>query len=814
MRPNTVSPFTPAAFRALLVAASFHAGVVALPLPAAQRGLVAGAIGATALLLRMCGGTHPGPGPVRIVATILIAGIAGGVVAACDRARDLPPEIGAGTTWYGWQEGVATITGTLVDCRHLPPDRIELQIAVDRVEIGGQARVLPRRIGVRVTLPRPAGGNDPPWDPGDRLRLTARLSRPRPFGNPGAFDYPAWLRARGIGLVGSVKSVLLVDRLDRERYSLTGLSARVRRSIVRRIHRAARPESAPFLAALLVGERSGIAEAIEEPLQRAGVYHIVALSGLNVVWLAGVVGFVGRLMAVGPCRRRWLVLAALAAYWWVAPGSGSMGRASLMALLYVGGQTLGRRVTPLAALGRAATLMLMVTPAWSDDPGFQLSLSATLGILIVAPVRNPAPIATAATRGIAAAASALRVSAGAMAGTLLIGAHHFHRVSAASLPANLVAVPIAAILLALSGCLAISGASPGFISGPLAAAADRLLAVLVTIADRLSSLPGLAVWVVPPPAPAAAVALAALLLGFAADRRPVRLAAGILLVGLVLATLCAGRTARPPGDLRVIALDVGQGDAILVELPSGDTMLVDAGARTRSGFDFGADVVAPAIRARGRLRLELFVVTHAHQDHLGGAIAILRQLRPAVVWVGRMPPCDPRVRAFETQAARLGIPVVSPRGGVVTRVGGVQFQVLNPSGTGPDGPALNDDSLVLRLAHGRSHLLLTGDIEGGLERRLARAGVPLEAGLLKVPHHGSRSSSTTEFLRRVRPEVAIISCGRGNPWGHPEPEVLDRLRQAGARVWRTDRDGAGCLESEGGDRWRPCDRRATGWTVP
>ncbi len=806
VRPPVDHPLTPAAFRALLAAASLYAGVTAAHSTPIRAILVMAGIAVTACVVRPEAEAGGGrwTGLLRIARVVLLTAFAGWLSADL-RDRGMTPDgLDTAIPQAPYHEEISIVTGTLTDCRVLPPDRLELQITVEQITIGGRATgPRARGTGARITLPLPAGGADPPWTPGDRLRMAARLSRPRAFGNPGAFDYPAWLRARGIHLVGTVKSPLLVERLGRASW-VAGLSARIRSRIVRRIESGGGRYSGPFLAALLVGERSGLGEEIEEPLQRAGVYHIVALSGLNVAWLAGLVSFLARGAGAHPRLRRWLIMGAIATYWWIAPTSGSMERASLMGLIYLGSQTLTRRVVPAAALGTAAGLMLVVDPAWAVDPGFQLSLAATLAILLVAPIDSESILRRSRVPGLNLVAGSVRISSGALAGTVLIGAHYFHRVSAAAIPANLAAVPIAAALLALGALIALCGGQAAVVGACAASIADWLLSLLVSIATRVADLPGLAIWVVPPPAVAAAASLAAMILGYAAPRRSVRAVGWAVFAGLLFITLAAGRSGRASGILRVIALDVGQGDAVLVELPTGGTILVDAGGRTRTGFDFGSRVVAPAIRARGHLRLDLLGVTHAHQDHLGGATSILRQFHPDAVWVGRMPPCDSRVRSFEREATALGIPVVSPRRGVSAWIGNVRVEVLNPRGPDSPGPAANDDSLVLRLGFGRRHALLTGDIEGELEVRLVREGSVLHAELLKVAHHGSRTSTTPELLDQVQPQAALISVGRVNPWGHPDTVVLERLRRAGVQVWRTDQDGAACLETGGEGRWRPC----------
>src|SRR5256712_6154195 len=231
-------------------------------------------------------------------------------------------------------------------------------------------------------------------------------------------------------------------------------------------------------------------------------------------------------------------------------------------------------------------------------------------------------------------------------------------------------------------------------------------------------------------------------------------------------------------------------------------MLIDAGGFARTQFDIGSKVVAPALRSLGLLRIDILAIAHAHRDHLGGAAAIVRSFSPGAVWLGRMPLDDPAVQAIERVAKEGGGAVVFPRRGARIVLGGARVDVLNP-GRGVDGtgPATNDDSLVLRVSFGGHGVLLTGDLEAALETILLGERRELGADLLKVGHHGSRTSTTGPFLRAVGPKLGVISVGATNPWGHPDAEVLGRLRDAGVEVYRTDRDGAIRFTTDGVSVW-------------
>ena len=740
-------------------------------------------------------------------ATLLVGAAlgAGPAVAALHAAHDGTRSLLQSWRRLGFEEGVTPVRvrGLVSDVERLEDDRVCLTVRLRRATIpagadgGGHATA---RVGVRLTLPWP--GTQPiPWTEGDIIEAVARLGRPRRFRNPGSFDYPLYLATRGVGLTGAVKSALLVERVARSASPWSGLLPRARRRIVGALQDAAgasRAGTADFLAALLVGERQSLAPDLEETLQRAGVYHIVALSGFNVGLIALLGGALLGLLPVPPRARRLALLLLLMAYWGVARDSGSLARAALMVVLHGAGCLASRRVSATGAIAVSALLILATGPGWLYDAGFQLSYLATLGLFAAGggtPGQGPTPGTgpAHAPRRFPADAfrSALRASCAALAATSPLSARQFHSLTPAAILANLVAVPASSACLVL----AVMVVPAQFLAPSLAREgvllASLLLALLRDSAAACAAIPGGFVRVLPPAWPIVILLLALLGAAWGARRAWRRRTAAALALVVAVLVVAAGRNTTAPGRLEITALDVGQGDALLVRLPDGLTMLVDAGGLARSDFDVGGRVVAPALRSLGLLRIDLLAITHAHRDHIGGAVSIVRELGPQAVWLGAMPSSDPAVRRLEMAAAEAGAAVLRPRRGVVIGAGGGTLQVLHPAG-GPRSraPGANDDSLVLRLTYQDAAALLTGDIERPVETQLLGCGLPLEAGLLKVGHHGSDTSSTGPFVTRVGAGMALISVGTGNPWGHPSRAVIERLVAAGTVVLRTDRDGA------------------------
>ena len=809
--PSSRHSFASASGRlSLLAAAGFVTGVVL------HRASVPGQATLPVLLALAWPLVRPGGRGLLIAAAALSAGL---IAHAVDRAADPVPRLLASWRSRGFQDHVSPVEvrGRVVDVEALPDGRVALLVDLRQVALPGcEPEAIHAFRTVRARLSVPAGEGPCPQSPspGDFLQASARIGPARSFRNPGAFDYGAYLGARGISLVGTVKSARLVEIDAGRRSVLAGFLPGARGAIVRALDRAGQAEegsTVPLLRALLVGVREELPAGFEESMVRAGVYHIIALSGFNVALLAGLVAGLLRLVHAPPWSRRLLLGAVVLAYWAVACRSGSMSRATLMALLPIVGAGFGRRVSAIGSMASSLVILLAAGPGWIDDAGFQLSFAATFGILVVPPPRDGPPASTAGRHaGIVARSSgavlrglvaSLRVSAAALAGTSLLSARHFQALTPVALAANLFAVPLAALLLLLGIGAALVETAWHRGAACLIAACGALTQGLERLCTLAAQVPWGSLYVVPPPWLVVVSGLVALA-GFGSGRRACRRAAMAFLLGAIALTALRGRAPLSTGRLEVTILDVGQGDAIVVRFPDGATMLVDAGGFARSSFDVGARVVAPALRAMGILRLDVLAITHAHRDHLGGAVSIVRQMRPEAIWLGRMPRDDPSVGVLLRLAARLGIRVLQPRGGVRTRIGGSDVEVHNPGrGAGAEPGVSNDDSLVLRLGLGARHALLTGDLERDGEAALIRAGRDLEAELLKVPHHGSRTSSTGEFLSRVRPRMAAISVGASNPWGHPDGGLVERLESEGIVVRRTDRDGAVLFATDGSAPW-------------
>jgi competence protein ComEC len=661
------------------------------------------------------------------------------------------------------------------------PDRTRLLLDVLAVHAGPERQPASGRVQLTVygELSTPLGEAQP-------VIVEARLHPPVGYRNPGGFDYPAHLRRDGILLVGSARA----DRLVALAPDAPPWPVAVKRWAVAVITARLPETSGALLAGLLMGERSQLPSESDEAFRRAGVYHVLAVSGFNVALLAGAV-FAGLAMCGVP-RRGAAVAAALVlvGFALVVGGQPSVVRATLMGLLLLAALLLDRESQLMNALAGAALALLVWRPGDLWEPGFQLSFAATAGIIYV----TPWLAAMLTERGWPAwLATAVGVSLGAQAAVTPLMLAHFNQLSVIGVLANLAVVPLAGVATML-GMLALllellSAALAGLLFETL-----WLVLLALRVAVRVAAaVPGAMVHL-PAPAAAAVVAwYAALLLAPAASASArARTVAGALLV--IVAGTSIWPWLRPTeGMLRVTFLDVGQGDAVLVELPDGPRLLVDGGPGGARRFDVGERVLAPFLWNRPVGRLDAVALSHWDIDHSGGLAAVLRRFRVGEFWESGRAPSG----AADTVAAlaRSGAPRRRLTAGQQLWLGRAMVTVLGPA-PGPPVTA-NDQSLVLRLDWRGVSLLLPGDLGPQGEAALLGRPGPLRALVLKVAHHGSRSSSGTPFLRAARPLVAVVSVGVRNPFRHPSPETLDRLAAAGARIYRTDRDGAVVLETDG-----------------
>jgi competence protein ComEC len=649
------------------------------------------------------------------------------------------------------------------------------------------------------------------WRRGRMVEAPVSFRRPARYLDEGVTDFERDAALDGISLLGSIKSGLLVDVVRRGTIvSELAADARafVRRAVQQRVgsHGSL---SAAIVSAVLIGDRSGLPNEIRTRLQAAGTYHVIAISGGNIAILAALI--VALLVPIGLSGRRaaFVTLMLLVAYAGIVTAGPSVWRATLVAIVYLTARLLDHRSTPWQAMAVAGGLLAIVEPLDVRNAGFILTFGATAALLEVArrsPVNIPVgssnvrrgPLGPRSHLLASWLAASIAASAAVEIALLPVMAETFSRVTVAGLVLNLVAVPAMALVQIAGLVVVFANAfdAIGAIAGWLA----HLGAMAIVDSARLVDvMPWLAVRV---PRPAVAivalyyVALAAMLLW---RHVPVRLAGLTVLVVAGALIITGVRLGDDVSGLRLTMLDVGQGDGIVLQ-HGRRTLMVDTGGSPfgGGGFDLGSRVVEPALWARGVSSLETLLLTHGDPDHIGGAMPLIDDFNPTAVWQGVPVPRAPSLHAVLSRAAASGIPVEQRRQGEELHLGGARILVLHPPW--PDWErqqVRNDDSVVLEVVYGDVAFLLTGDIGSDVERSIAPHLLQARTRILKVAHHGSRTSTSQELLDAWHPQIALISCGRGNPFGHPASEVVARLEAAGAAIYRTDRDGAITVDTDG-----------------
>lgn len=636
---------------------------------------------------------------------------------------------------------------------------------------------------------------------GHRIRGDFRLRRPRGYWNPGSFNYRRYAATRGFYLEGWGRDRGEIQILDREGGSLLfrGISD-LRETMLDRMGAAFPEAEGGMLRAVVLGDRSGLSPEIQKAFLGSGTYHILVISGLHVGFLAGLLFFLCRWVRLPLSASSLLTVLGVLFYTLLTGGSPPIIRAALMMNLYLLALIVGRERDLVNAVALAAFLLLLWNPLYVFDAGFQLTFIAT-GAIVVALRRFDLSRLPRLSRWVVAS---LLASTAATLATGVLLAFHFNRVSLMGIVANLFMVP-------LGGCLTAVGMGYSLLlllvrkGIPLLGLGVSWLARgMINVASVFATLPlaSIRLYTPTPLMMLTSYGLFGLILFPTVRRR-------MLLVGVTTVLLLGqvGWKLFPPErpGMEATFLDVGQGDAIFLELPGRRTMLVDGGGSLDDRFDIGERVVAPYLWHRWVRHLDVVVLSHPQPDHIRGLRAVLENFPVGEVWESGYPSTAPTYGWLQDFVRKQGIPLRRiTRGERIPMGAEVTVTVLHPPKSfliRPKGRAsaiVNNNSLVLAIDHQPFRLLLTGDIEKEGEVSLLDAHVMLHADLLKVPHHGSRRSSSASFLRRVKPRWAVVQAGDRNRYNHPHPESLTRYAAQGVEIFRTDRDGAVTFEFRNG----------------
>jgi len=690
-----------------------------------------------------------------------------------------------------WEGVDIALTGVVDDLPQPSARSTRFAFAVERIETPGA--VVPERLSLAWYEALHKGNvveTVPAMAAGERWRLVVRLKRPHGTVNPHGFDVEAWMLESGLRATGYVRMDDGNARVDAFAGRGSDYVQRAREAIRKRIL-SALPDApyAGVVVALTIGEQRAVPESQWRVFNRTGIAHLISISGLHVTVFATLAGGLAYALARRsveltsrvPARKVAAVVGVVFALAYVLLAGAQVPAVRTMLMLAVAAVGL-----IVARPGSAAVVWLwalVVVLAWDPwaglTPGFWLSFGA-VGILLYAGVgrlTSPPPSSRVArmTRTLRAAARTQAVVTVALVpGTLAL----FEQVSIVSPIANAFAIPVVTFVVVPIALSAI--VLPIDLLWQVAHAA---FAALMIPLEALSNLPAAAWQQHAPAAWAVAVAMPGVLWLAAPRGVPGRVLGLIALLPLFVV-----RPVPPaPGSFRMTVLDVGQGLAVVVETHS-HALLYDTGPRYNDDADAGGRIVAPFLRAAGIRRLSGLIVTHQDSDHSGGALTLLQTV--PVDWLASSLPDDHPILARRAADGGTALRCAAPQRWTWD---GVDFTLLHPTAAHYEMSRLkpNDLSCIVRIESSYGSVLLTGDLEARGELELvARDASSLQADVLVVPHHGSRTSSTPAFIAAVAPAIAVYTPGYRNRFGHPRPDVVARYDAAGALGYRTDYDGA------------------------
>ena len=735
-------------------------------------------------------------------------------------------------------EGPVILSGCVVEPPVVAGERTRFLLELDR-----DARA-------QVTMYTAEGEEPPRLVYGQRVEFDAKVRRPHNFGNPGAFDYAHFLARQHVYWTASTRAGTEIKILPgRCGSAFERVIMNLRAAALERLERLHQGDaySTGMMQAILIGSSFQLQRVWTEQFRATGTFHAIVISGTHIAVLSGFLMLLLRLCFVPARIANLVTLASTWLYTLVTGWQPPCVRSAAGFTLFMLGRAFYRERRIMNLLAAVAIGFLVLDAEQILEPSFQLSflavgfIGAFAGPLLEA---TTAPLARA-LRGLDDVGRDLHlppraaqfrvemrllvetvrlwtrlparvcrsivivpawalfyvyglvaISAVVQIGLALPMVIYFHRVGFSGLSANAIVVPLFEFLVPLGFIAIFTG------SAMVAKVCTWILGISrAAVAWHARIEPN---WRIPTPPVWLVLAISAALIAAALLRGRWKAAGAAVVLALVV-LLCLHPF--PPQvaqhQLELTAIDVGQGDSLLVSLPGGKLMVVDGGGipafgrRARTQMDIGEDVVSPYLWDRSIRTIDVLALTHAHDDHLGGLAALMENFHVRELWTGATSD-NPLWNGLRDRARRLGVRIVPMHSGRSFGFGGAQVEVLAPLAdyVAPDVPR-NNDSLVMRLSFGRNSFLLTGDVERQVEAELVADGRVAHTDVLKVAHHGSKTSSTADFLDRLQPEFALISAGFENSYGHPHPDVLARLAGHRAEVFRTDLEGLITIRSDG-----------------
>ncbi|MBM2837884.1 MAG: metallo-beta-lactamase superfamily [Deltaproteobacteria bacterium] len=707
-----------------------------------------------------------------------------------------------------------------------PPERLldktRLYIDLSALYVGAEPHPMTGKLLLTIGSKYDSGEARPPlFKYGDTIRFLAKPRKPRNFHNPGGFDYERSLALKGIFASAYLKDGYGIIKTAEGISSVNRWIEGIRDSIREHVFKSA-GTTAPVLLALITGEQGEIQRGIREDFSRAGTAHILAISGEHI----GIIALASFALFLWLLKRSELIMLhtniykgaavltipAVILYTLIAGSGFSIVRAGIMGGTLLVAVLVNRRRDIPSLIASAAFLILVFEPQALFDISFQLSFASVISLAMAAPylkmvysrnAENNLETGTSSVkrRIISWLAIPAAVSLAATIWTAPLVAYYFNRFSIISPLSNLITVPLVGLIVVPLGLISsIFIPISQTVSGLLIKTDSQLLSLIIWLTSRIAAIPMSSIRVVTPNIFEISLFYIAVVL-FIYRGRIIGWKRFFYTVSAILIILESFYFFKPffQKELRVTFLDVGQGESALVEFPGGQRMLIDGGGLPMSDFEIGERVLAPFLWHKKIGRIDYVVLSHPNSDHYGGLPFILRNFNVGEIWESGVEEKSEGYLEFKK--------AVRESGGIHKKVGdgdrlsinSVSIDVMNPPKdykTNSDRDA-NNGSVVLKLAYGKTSFLFTGDIEKEAEYLLLSKGNELKCTVLKVPHHGSLTSSSIAFLDKARPDKAVFSVGYSNQFGFPKESITKRYKDVGTSAYRTDRDGAIIASTDG-----------------
>lgn len=673
---------------------------------------------------------------------------------------------------------------------------VYLYLRVDRIHARGQTFQTEGNLLVSIPKKNQEG---PSLELHDHVKVSAKTSELENFHNFDIQPSANYYKSLNIHKKAYSKSPLLIEKIHSEKqFSVLRFVASFRTNLQKKIENhfkqsdTSLSQTGAIIEALLLGNRQRLDISTTRTLQESGLFHLFAISGAHIVIISYVLFILFRIIRI-PTRASYLILIfVLVFFTFLVEGRPSVFRASLMASLFLLGKFIWKDVNLLNTLSLSAFLLLVYNPLNLYSLGFQLTFAATLSIILFySKILKYFPKLPFRTSEI------LALSLAAQIGVIPLILISFNRVTLFSFFLNIAALPLVGLIMTAGYMfLGMAFIFPSA-AGMLASGLDFLITIFLFIA-RIPVHAGFLSYRIPTPHFITVLVYYCLLLFILIPKKVKRqkliLTSAFLITLIILITFpFSSRT----NLLKVTFLDVGQGDAILVEFPGKVKMLIDGGGFPNSDFDVGEQVVSPVLWNKGIKKIDYLVLTHAHPDHFYGLHSIVNNFKIIEFWEAYSPQDDQNYKDFK---ASFSSSTIYRRvfKGIQKTINDVFVEILHPMKENfIVHSAHNQQSVVVRIKYKKLSFLLTGDIETKSEEKIINSCQNLKSQILKSPHHGSRSSSSWPFLEAVSPDIVVITVGRNNFYQLPHEEVLDRYKQLKLNVYRTDIHGAVEIVTDG-----------------